>query len=57
MPKIVTTTIDLPNSASAVKEEIRSFCEHHGCFDTATVDVMVMGDGKRKLVIRHTEGR
>ena len=52
MPKLMTTTIDLPAPAMSVKEDIRTWCEQHGAADIATIDVMVLANGMRKLVIR-----
>ena len=33
----IATTIKLPCTARALEEAIRSFCEPHGCYDTAVV--------------------
>ena len=33
----IATTIKLPCTARALEEAIRSFCEPHGCYDTALV--------------------
>ena len=52
MPKLMTTTVDLPAPAMSVKEDIRTWCEHHGVADTATIDVILLANGMRKLVIR-----
>ena len=52
MPKLMTTTIDLPAPAMSVKEDIRTWCEQHGVADIAIIDVMMLANGMRKLVIR-----
>ena len=52
MPKLTTTTIDLPAPAMSVKEDIRTWCEQHGVADIATLDVTILANGMRKLVIR-----
>ena len=36
-----STTIKLPCSARALEETIRSFCEQHGCYDTAIASAYI----------------
>ena len=38
----IATTIKLPCTARALEEAIRSFCEPHGCYDTAVVRGIMM---------------
>ena len=52
MPKLMTTTIDLPAPAMSVKEDIRTWCEQHGVADIATLGVIVLANGMRKRVSR-----
>ena len=44
MPKLMTTTIDLPAPAMSVKEDIRTWCEQHGAADIATIDVFILSN-------------